>query len=480
MRLYNSLSRKIEDFQPFGDNITIYSCGPTVYERAHIGNLASFIYADTLHLALKQAYPHKQIKHVMNITDVDDKTIAASRQRYPDLEPNEALNKLTTEYENIFMDDIRAVGVDTDSFTFVRATKNIEPMQDLIKRLVRAGFAYISDDGIYFNTLKYSNEGIEDRGGVPRYGILSPTAIQGLVTESQRTDHDEYDKHEAIDFALWKRQKPDEPAWDFEIAGKNLKGRPGWHIECSAMSVKELGQPFDIHTGGVDLKFPHHENEIAQSTAIDGKLLARYFFHNEHMLVEGKKMSKSLSNFYTLEDIKQKNIDPLAFRLLVLQAHYRTQAHFSWDNLQAAQNRLKELGSFADTKHQINAETHIVNEQQDQTYEGMISGLLREMEDDLDTPSALGFLSSYISHVESMGRVKQHFQNLLDGVDNIFGLSLSARQDITYEQKMVIEEREQARKAQDWAESDELRDRLKEQGIEINDTPSGPIWSRVN
>ncbi len=468
MKLHNTLTRKTEDLKFIDEGLVrIYSCGPTVYDHIHIGNLSSFIFADTLRRAVKAS--GYQTKHVMNFTDVDDKTIRRSQEKYADLEPIEVLMKLTTEYSNVFIEDMKAVGNDIEAMEFVKATDSIDSMRMLIKELHEAGFAYIADDGIYFSIEKY-------RGSGKKYGQL--TDITASSTSEARIQNDEYDKESVHDFALWKKQKANEPAWPFEIDGQDLAGRPGWHIECSAMSSGALGQPFDIHTGGVDLKFPHHENEIAQSTATkDDPTYAKYFAHNEHLLVDGNKMSKSLDNFYTLENIRQKGYDPLAFRLLVLQSHYRKQAHFTWDNLEAAQNRLKNIYAFADLKFQPNAETNVVQEE-DQTYEGMITGQIREFTDDLDTPSALSFLSSYISHVESNGYNKQHFQRLLESLDDLYGLSLSTRPDITDEQKQLVQEREDARKAQDWAKSDEFRDKLTEQGIGLRDTPQGVIWFR--
>ncbi len=451
MKLYNSLGREFQEFKPIKPGfVSIYSCGPTVYERAHIGNLASFIYADTLRRVLSAS--GYDVKHVMNITDVDDKTIATAKERYPDLEPNDALRKLTSELESQFMDDLKAVGVDVDAIQFVKATENIESMQGLIKELLEAGVAYAADDGIYFSIEKYRQAG-------KNYGQL--TNVTADDTSHARINNDEYDKDNAHDFALWKKQKDGEPAWDFEVSGKNIKGRPGWHIECSAMSTKFLGQPFDIHTGGVDLKFPHHENEIAQSTAADGEVLANFFFHNEHMLVDGKKMSKSLHNFYTLEDIQKKGFNLLAFRLLVLQSHYRSQSNFSWEGLGAAQNRLKKVYAWADLVHQTNR----VNKFMD------ASGQNTEaLEDDLRTGDLLVLIELNMDIAPK--------PNLLEKLDQLLGLNLSNRPDASEQQKKLISERETARKNDDWQSADEFRGQLEKQGIGINDTDRGPVWYR--
>ena len=442
MKLYNSLTKQVEGFGPLKkDQITLYTCGPTVYERAHIGNLASFIYADTLKRALKAAFPEHEVKHVMNITDVDDKTIAKSQQKYPGLPPAEALKKLTRHFEDLFKEDLESVGIDTADITFIRATDSIELMQKLIRQILDKGLAYLTDDGVFFNTIEYHNK---YAGSGKGYGQLTDTAVQGLVTESQRTNSDEYEKHQAIDFALWKVQKPNEPSWDFEVNGKNIAGRPGWHIECSAMSVGELGQPFDIHTGGVDLKFPHHENEIAQTRAATGEDLAKVFFHSEHILVDGKKMSKSLNNFYTLDDVHAKGFDPLAFRLLILQSHYRSQAHFSWDNLQAAQNRLRDLRMQGGSR-------------------GTTGDLPDAMLDDLNVPLVLSAMSGPVD----------------SSLDQLLGLKLTEQGQLTAEQDSLVKQRETARQNKDWAEADRIRQELEEQKIGVNDTDTGPVWYRL-
>jgi cysteinyl-tRNA synthetase len=465
MKLFNSLSKQLEEFHPASGEITIYSCGPTVYERAHIGNLASFIYVDTLHRVLNLAFSDHSIKHVMNITDVDDKTIGASHEKYPELPPMEALKKLTSEYEQLFMDDLNSVGIDTSSIKFVRATENIEHMQKLIKELLESGVAYLADDGIYFSIQKYKAAG-------KTYGQLVEVTAES--TGQARVKNDEYDKDNVHDFALWKSQKENEPAWDFEINGKNIKGRPGWHIECSAMSVGELGQPFDIHTGGVDLKFPHHENEIAQSTANDGDLLARLFVHNEHILVDGKKMSKSLNNFYTLQDVIDKRFDPLAFRLLVLQSHYRSQAHFSWDNLESAKNTLENFYKWSDLQFQ-----HFESHDLQVNYPIAMNKVIEAISEDLASPQALGWFNGMIGRTDHLGIDSNSIREFSQMIDKYLGLNLLNRSDITEEQKNIISEREDARKNQDFTKSDKLREKLKEQGIEINDTPNGPIWSRI-
>lgn len=473
MQLYNTLTRKTETIAPLdGNTYRIYSCGPTVYDTVHIGNLSAFITADTLRRVL--AAQQSNVKHIMNLTDVDDKTINRSQQRYPNIEPKDALKRLTEEYTQQFFHDMLTVGNDTAAISFVRATDNIDQMQALIRELHRNGFAYIADDGVYFSIKAYT-----DSGKV--YGQLSP--VTASSTSTSRIQNDEYDKVSAQDFALWKMQKPHEPSWEFTIDGNDLSGRPGWHIECSAMSTDNLGQPFDIHTGGVDLIFPHHENEIAQSTA--GKADSQYahsFVHNEHILVDGKKMSKSLGNFYTLQDITAKGYDPLAFRLLILQAHYRSQAHFSFDNLEAAQNRLQHWRNIADMRWQVMHTSESATPQaSDNAATSAVEHFNAALQADLDTPAALAAVDTLMDTIESEG-MQPHllpgFTELLKQINVQLGIDLSS-DDISDQQKQLIAEREQARTAKDWIVADKFRDALKDAGIAVRDTPRGAVWYHI-
>lgn len=472
MQIHNTLSRKIEAFKPHDDSaVTMYSCGPTVYDHIHIGNLSAFIAADTLRRALTAL--SYSVKHVMNFTDIDDKTIRRSRETFPDDQPMDALKKLTRKYEDLFLHDMTAIGNDKDAITFVRATESIEGMRALIGELFQEGYAYITDDGVYFSIEKYKASG-------KKYGQLLELNTEN--TSAARIDNDEYDKESVHDFALWKTRKNNEPAWDFELDGNDLTGRPGWHIECSVMSVAKLGQPFDIHTGGIDLIFPHHENEIAQSTAgTSSALYARYFVHNEHLLVDGKKMSKSLKNFYTLEDVTRNGYEPLAFRLMVLQSHFRKQANFTWENLEAAQNRLNNLRVIACLKWNVT--------------EGEALGLdaystkqvLAHMENDLNTPLALASMQELLENLaitaEKNGGLPKadahYFNDMLEQLDVLFGLGLAQVEDINTGQKSLLSQRAEARKNKNWIKSDELRDTLTDQGIGIKDTATGQVWYRV-
>ncbi|HJQ09298.1 MAG TPA: cysteine--tRNA ligase [Candidatus Saccharimonadales bacterium] len=469
MKLYNTLTRQLDEINPLnGRTIRLYTCGPTMYNHAHIGNLSSFVFADTLRRTI--AITGFGVTHAMNYTDVDDKTIRRSRQQYPDEDPAKALRKLTDQYIALFLDDMHAIGNDTKALHFLRATDPavMEGMKQLIISLYKNGFAYIADDGVYFSIEAYRKNG-------KTYGQLLEITIHN--TSEARIQNDEYDKESAHDFALWKTRKQDEPAWDFTLDGHDLAGRPGWHIECSVMSRQALGQPFDIHTGGIDLMFPHHENEIAQSTALEkNPVMAAIFVHNEHILIDGKKMSKSANNFYTLSDIIQKSYSPLAFRLKILQSHYRSQVNFTWESLEAAGNLLKKLQAWADMKHQRAADKQT---NLDKTYAEALKKTIGALQNDLDTPTAITQLAALANGAEEQGITAEKIQPLLNILDRIFGLQLASRPDITDKQKQLIADRETARQSKDWAASDKVREQLAEQGLGVRDTAQGPIWYRL-
>lgn len=468
--LFNTLSKQSEKLNPLSSTVRIYSCGPTVYDYVHIGNLSAFIAADVLRRAISAN--DLSVKHVMNFTDVDDKTIKRSRKDYPDDEPMEALKKLTVKFSELFLEDMKKIGNDVDALTFIKAADDatVQGMRELIEDLHKNGFAYIADDGVYFSIDAYKKSG-------KTYGQL--VELTESNTSSERIQNDEYDKDSAHDFALWKVKKPGEPAWELTLDGKDLTGRPGWHLECSVMSKMGLGQPFDIHTGGIDLTFPHHENEIAQSTAgLDDPTYAQIFVHNEHILVDGKKMSKSLQNFYTLQDLIDKNVDPLAFRLLVLQSHYRKQTNFSLDNAAAAHNRLQHWRAIAALRHQTYDDLHESTEMDPSP--AAIGAIREALNNDLNTPEALRIIDETFTYIESHGvnKVNRHtLTELLEAIDDMLGLPLiPSTPDIAEEQKQLIIERERARDEKDWAKSDEIRDKLAAQNLLVRDTSQGTIW----
>lgn len=467
MKLLNTRTKRIDDLKPLDDSniVRIYSCGPTVYNHAHIGNLSAYIFADMLRRTVQLA--GYDTKHVMNFTDVDDKTIRDSAMNYPDLDPMQALTKLTRHYEHIFLDEMQEIGNDTKSLTFVRATESIDGMKTLIADLARQGIAYVADDGVYFSINKYR----ENRN----YGQLSH--IELADDTRPRINNDEYDKDSAQDFALWKTQKSGEPAWPFQIGDVDLTGRPGWHIECSVMSVGELGQPFDIHTGGIDLIFPHHENEIAQSTAGDQpELYANFFVHNEHLLVDGVKMAKSKQNFYTLIDIKEHGFDPLDFRMLILQSHYGSASSFSWDNLTAAQNRRRNWRNKAELRWQIvdsndDGQVEIVNNLLDQAKIALL--------DNLDTPNALRYIDEAFDQLSYDNLSHFALDNLIRFIDDNLGLQIKdTTPDISDEQKSQIDDRFAAKSERNFELSDQIRDALSSQNIQLNDLGDRTIWNR--
>ena len=319
MRVYNTLNKKVENFKSLKEGlVTIYTCGPTVYNYVHIGNLRTFIFYDIVKRAFK--LNDYKVKHVMNITDVDDKTIKGA------MESRVSLKEYTELYTKYFMEDLEKLNIDMDT-KFTKATDNIDEMQKIIAKLLKEGYAYEAEDGIYFKVSNFKD-----------YGKLSGMHVDGNYS---RIKNDEYDKENASDFALWKYwdENDGEVYWE----GRLKKGRPGWHIECSAMSMKYLGKTIDIHCGAVDLVFPHHENEIAQSESYSKQKFVDYWVHGEHLLVNGQKMSKSLNNFYTLRDLEKQGFNPLSFRLMVIDSHYRNKLDFNFENLKKYEKMLAKI-----------------------------------------------------------------------------------------------------------------------------------------
>lgn len=458
MKIYNSLSRKNEDFEPIDpDLVKIYSCGPTVYNNLHIGNLSAFIYADTLRRAIKaQGY---EVKHVMNITDVDDKTIRDSKINFPNDDPLVALSKLTDKYTEVFKKDLVTTGNDVSAIEFISAVNTIPEMIELTQKLLDNKIAYIADDAVYFSITKYYQAGHV-------YGVLQKIATQ---QSKARISNDEYDKDSASDFALWKRTVEGEPFWDAEFTEDLMKttmpGRPGWHIECSAMSEKLLGTPFDIHTGGIDLKFPHHENEIAQTVGAGSEKLANYFVHNNHILVDGKKMAKSENNFFTLRDIEHKGYDAQTFRLLVLASHYHSESAFSWEILEATKNRMINWRAVSDLRWQLPEDKTDVSDE-----------ITKAMADNLNTPQALKVIDVYFDSLSSIN--KSPNIKFIEHIRDTLGINLF-NEDISKEQKLLLEKRSKARLDKDWKQSDAIRDELSSQKITVRDSSNLQIWSRT-
>lgn len=465
--LYNTLTRKKEEFKPIhtpvsdhpsqeGNNlIGLYTCGPTVYNYAHIGNLRSYVFADILVRTLRYNFGQDKVKWVMNITDVDDKTIRDSKIKYPDLDPNEALRKFTKEYADLFWQDMAALNVaEPDAITHATDPKYLLKMQELTKKIVDAGFGYIKDGSVYFDVKKYSQQ--------HKYGQLLNLDMDGFKAGA-RIDVDEYEKENVQDFVLWKGYKEGEPVWDFNLNGKNLPGRPGWHIECSAMGEAELGCPFDIHTGGIDLKFPHHENEIAQSVVGYGREQpVNYWLHNEHLLVDGQRMGKRFKNFYTVNDLKEKGINPLAYRFLCLQTSYGKQMNFTWEALHAAENGLEHLNNQA---RELGGDSGKV----DSSYKDKF---LEAINDDLNMTQALAVAQDLLRSELSKG---DKLATILD-FDNIFSFGLGGKKvenEIPENVKKIVDQRQDARNNKDFTESDRLRDEIEKLGYIVEDTKDG-------
>lgn len=450
LNIFNTLSRKKEKFEPINNKtVSLYTCGPTVYNYPHIGNYRAYIFADILKRYL--IYKGFQVNHVMNITDVDDKTIRDSQK------DGKTLKDFTEFYTKGFFEDRDSLNI-LEASKYTKATDYIDEMISMIEKLLEKGFAYKGEDGsIYFDIRK-------DAG----YGKLSHFNLEDLKENADgRLKKDEYEKENAQDFALWKAwdASDSDVFWETSLG----KGRPGWHIECSAMSIKELGESIDIHTGGVDLIFPHHENEIAQSECATGKNFAKYFMHNEHLMVDGKKMAKSAGNFYTLRDLESKGFSPLSFRLAMYSAHYRSKLNFTLESLEASSNALEKL--YTSYKNIVGVDTGIVDI-------GYKERLMEYMDDDLDTPKALALLWDLVHNTTISDSNKK--ATLLD-FDKVFGFGLAdIKEEIIPDEILSLtKEREQARIDKDWARSDELRDKIKSLGYEVKDTDSGYKISKI-
>ncbi len=459
LKLYNTLTRKKEVFKPIKKGkVGLYSCGPTVYNYPHIGNYRAYIVADLLKRYLK--YSGLEVKHVMNITDIDDKTIRDSQKEGTNLK------EFTKKYEKAFLDDLNKLDIEKADI-YPRATEHIKEMVKIIRILIDKGFAYKGKDGcIYYSISKFKE-----------YGKLAHIKTKELKVGA-RVKQDEYEKEQANDFALWKAWDKNDGNvfWETEIG----KGRPGWHIECSTMSAKYLGNHFDIHTGGIDLVFPHHENEIAQSEAATGKKFVNYWVHNEWLLVEGKKMSKSLGNFYTLKDLLDKDYDPIAIRYTLMSTHYRQQLNFTFKELDAAKNALQRLNDFMlkldESKAKSNKEIPKIIEKAKKDFE-------KAMDNDLDISKAFAVIFDFIRAINKLEISKEDSKKikaLMTEFDKVLGLNLKVKQEKLPEKLIgLIDQREQARKNKDYEKADKIREELKEKGIILEDTPQGIRWKKV-
>jgi len=462
LRFFNTLTRTKERFVPIEEGkVKMYTCGPTVYDYSHIGNFRAFIFEDLLRRWLE--YRGFRVTQVMNLTDVDDKTIKGSR------EDGVPLNEYTARYVKAFFEDVTELNIQKAEY-YPRATEHIPEMVSLIKKLLEKGYAYRGKDGsVYYEISKFKD-----------YGKLAKIKVEELKAGA-RVKADEYAKEEAHDFALWKAwDEQDGPVfWETEVG----KGRPGWHIECSAMSMKYLGETLDIHCGGVDNLFPHHENEIAQSEAATGKKFVNYWLHNEWLLSEGKRMAKSFHNYYTLSDLVKKGYDPKAVRYLLLATHYRQQFNFTLEGLEAAKGAIERLTNFMyrlrDADGKGSGETaKLLMERLERKFS-------EAMDDDLGASEALAALFDFVREgnnlLDSNLLSKEEAQRVLslmtklDGVLGVIG-EVQKGAKLSKEAEELIMRREEARKAKDWKTADQIREQLKALGVIIEDTSQGVKW----
>ena len=456
LRLQNTLTRKKENFKPIRkQEVRMYTCGPTVYDVAHIGNLRTYVFEDVLRRSLE--FLGYKVTQVMNITDVEDKIINKAKEQ------KKRIGEVTKVYTKKFFEDIKSLNIE-EVEVYPLATAHVKEIVELIQSLMKKGFAYQGDDGsIYFDISKFK-----------KYGKLVGLG-KIAIKDGARVSADEYSKDNVRDFVLWKTKKKGEPSWRSPFGG----GRPGWHIECSAMSMRYLGKSFDIHTGGVDNIFPHHENEIAQSEAATGKKFVNYWLHGEHLLVGGERMAKSAKNFFTLDDVEKRGYMPLAFRYFVLGAHYRSKLNFTWTALESAQSGLwnlwRELGrlKFLSEHDKFKNNRELV---------GKLEALFKAaVEDDLNIPGSMAALRRVMSDPDISPSEKRR---LIFKMDKVLGLDLvyaDVLSKIPVHIKALVVGRELLRRNQQFVKADTLRHKVESLGYEVEDTSYGPfIWPNYN
>jgi len=491
LRLYNTMSSQIEEFHPLRDNeVRMYACGPTVYDYGHIGNFRTFIAVDLLQRFLRQS--GYKVHHVMNITDLDDKIIRNAAR------DGVSVQQYTAKYEKAFLEDAAMIGIEQPKL--VRATEHIAQMAEFVAKLVAKGIAYRTEDGSYYFRI----------ASFPNYGKLSKKDFAGMQ-DGARVDVDEYDKDSARDFALWKAPKPGEASWDTSIG----PGRPGWHLECSVMSMKELGESFDLHAGGEDLVFPHHENEIAQSESLTGKTFSHFWFHVRFLLVEGEKMSKSLGNFFTLRDLVLKGYKPSSIRYLLASVPYRHQLNFTFDGLKQAAASVERLRNFR--QRLTTGNFPVGSNPEMQTLASETGDRMRtSLDDDLNTAQAQAAIFEMVRSANGAldsGQLKKDdaapLLAVLDRFDEIFAVlndddgpkmkqvfdwapSEAREKDISAELREAVQSGQLsdadietkiaamggARSARDFKLSDALRAELTSAGITIENTKDGVRWRR--
>ena len=464
LRIHNTLSGQLEEFRPMNEGeVKFYYCGPTVWDYGHIGNFRSAIASDVIRRYLK--FKGYRVNQVMNLTDVDDRIIAKAAEN------NQTLDDYTAKYIEAFWEDFDALGCQRPEVA-PRATRHINEMSDLIHRLEQNNHAYRSDGSIYYRISSF-----------PEYGKLSKINFAGNIAgASERIDTDKYDKEDARDFALWKAPNDaNEPAWD-SIVGR---GRPGWHIECSAMSMKYLGETFDLHVGGIDLVFPHHENEIAQSEGATGKQFVRYWFHFEHLKVEGETMSKSKGNYYTFRDLTAKGFTPAGVGYFLLSVPFRKQLNFTFDALRGAEKTVASLRDFRARLQEARTESGS-DEELSKVTRKALQDFEAGMDDDFNTSVALAALhdlSREVNTALARGRVREENQQeilaAIDRFDSVLAVFGESKAEILDEEvQTLIDERQKARHRRDFARADEIRDELADRGIILEDTKDGVRWKR--
>ena len=461
LRIFNTLGGRIEEFHPLvGNQVRMYTCGPTVYDFAHIGNFRTFVFEDILKRFLR--FKGFQVKHVMNVTDVDDKTIRNSGATEP-----KKLREYTDRFTQAFSEDCHSLRIEEPDL-LVLATDHIDDMVAMIMRLKAKGYTYEKDGSTYFKISQFKD-----------YGRLAKLDVEG-IRAGARVDVDEYEKQDARDFVLWKAAKNGEPHWETPLG----PGRPGWHIECSAMSMKYLGESFDLHCGAVDLIFPHHENEIAQSEADSGKPFVRYWVHGEHLVVEGERMAKSKGNFLTLRELVSRRVDPLSVRYTLLSVPYKKQLNFTFDALHQAESSLKRIRDFL-----LRLTTDALKSGRNEHVETQCAETLQRFEqaldDDLNTAQALAAVFDLVRDVNTALVENSVYEEdrpsifrAMERMNEV--LSLWERQSLALDEQiqLLIDERNQARRSRNFALADQIRDRLYEMGYVIEDTRDGVRWKK--
>jgi cysteinyl-tRNA synthetase len=464
LRFFNTLTRVEEEFRPAEDgHVKMYVCGPTVWNFAHIGNFRTFIFADVLRRYLK--YKGYRVTHVFNLTDIDDRIINEAAKK------GVSIDEFTAPYIQAFWEDFDALGMERPEVT-PRATHHVQEMIDIIQKLLDNGKAYESEGSIYYRIAAF-----------PEYGKLSRISFSGNIAgASERVDTDKYDKEDARDFALWKLVGEDEePGWDAPFG----RGRPGWHIECSAMSMKYLGETLDLHAGGMDLQFPHHENEIAQSEGATGKQFSKYWIHSEFLKIDDVTMSKSKGNFFTFRDLREQGYSPLAIRYLLLSVPTRKQLNFTFEGLQGAESTVERLRNFRSLVSDAR-----VADGTDQEVASIVKTALEAfetaMDDDFNTAAALAAIHDMVREVNVVlsrdGLLSQDRAAVLDAIakfNSVLGIFGEAdNRNLDADIEALVSEREEARRQRNFARSDEIRDLLAERGIVLEDTKDGVRWKR--